>query len=179
MRANQRPVAALIGVWGLVIAALTFAFAGSASAAPYTRAPVLSVSTQAPTVGATVNFSGSGYLPGVVVNLTLQPGAYDLGSVTPDRSGSFSTLITLPAGVSGSHTVVGAGAAPNDTASTTLVIGVSAAGGGSAGGGGGGGSGGLPNTGAAVIGLGALGLALSVGGALMLFAGKRRSVRAA
>lgn len=156
---------AFIGtVFGVVV------FAAASDAAPYISQPTLSVSTQNPTEGASLGVSGAGYGANEQVNLTLQSATYNLGSAMTDGSGSFSTTVTLPAGVTGTHTIVGVGATYADVASVGIVI--SAA----TGGGGGGGGGGLPNTGAAVMGLGGVGVALLLGGGLMLLAGKRRKV---
>ncbi len=169
MSTTKRPLLALLGAIGLLIA--TVSFATSASAAPYTSQPTLSVSTQTPAVGASLTVSGAGFAAGENVSLTLHTVVYNLGTATTDGSGSFTTTVTLPAGVSGTHTIVALGLGSGRSASITLTIGSGTAGGG-------GSNGGLPNTGAAVMGVGGLGLALLIGGGLMLLVGRRRSVSA-
>jgi hypothetical protein len=169
--AKRRFGAALLGLVAVVVG--TAAFGASAQAAPYIDQPTLSVSDQTPALGGTLTVTGANYLPGAVVTLTLHTVVSTLGTATPDASGAFSTSVTLPAGVAGAHTIVGAGSVPNDTASVAIVIGGSGAGGVSVGGGSGGG---LAATGVAVIGIGALGVVLLIGGGVLLLAGKRRRV---
>jgi hypothetical protein len=171
MSVRSRPILAALAT--IAVALTAASFAGPASAAPYTRQPTLSINVQTPAVGATVVLTGAGYLPAVQVTLTLHTAVTTLGFVTPDASGGFTKSVTLPAGVSGTHTIVGAGTGTNDTASVTITIGSSTGGGGS-----GGGGGGLSSTGVAVVSIGTVGVALLIGGGLMLLAGRRRRVAA-
>ena len=143
------------------------AFAAPSTADPYANAAAISVSDQTPAVGGTFVLTGTGFCANEDVNNVLQPGAYPLASAHTDSSGAFSVTVQLPAGVSGVHTIVSTCVTTGRTASTTITIGGSSTGGG--------GGGGLASTGVAVIGIGALGLILLVGGGLMLLAGKRRS----
>jgi hypothetical protein len=145
--------------------------AGSAGAAPYVRQPNLAINTQTPAIGATVTLTGTGYVAGTTVTLTLHSTPVTLGTVTPNASGNFTTAVALPAGVSGTHTIVGAGNATNDSASVTIDIGGSGTGGGSSGGGGS-----LSSTGVAVLSIGSIGVLLLLGGGAMLLAGRRRKL---
>ncbi len=155
------------------------AFAASSQAAPYTHAPALSVSNTCPSVGAAITVVGTDFVPGSNVTLTLRTQTFPLGSVTADASGGFTASVTLPSEVTGSHTIVAAGAATTTNSNTaTAGITIACSGVGGTGGGGGGGGGGLATTGIAVIGIGSLGLVLLLGGGLMLLAGKRRRVSA-
>jgi hypothetical protein len=161
---SRRFTAALVGLVALILGAA--AFSGSALAAPYVNAATVSVSNQNPSEGGSLGVTCAGFTGGEQVGITL--GAQtDLASGTADASGSFNTTVTLPQGVTGQHTIVCAGAA-GETASLTITIGAATTGGG----------GGLSNTGVAVVGIGALGLALLAGGGAMLLAGKRRKVSA-
>lgn len=172
MKITRRSTSVLLAVVGLLTAVL--ASASSAGAAPYHKQPTLAVSTTTPAVGATITVTGADYGANETVNLTLHTATYNLGSAQTDANGGFTTSITLPAGVSGTHTLTGTGMTSHGVASVTLVIGGSGTGavGGSSGGGGG-----LSNTGAAVIGAGALGISLLIGGLLMLLAGRRRKAQ--
>jgi hypothetical protein len=160
---TRRLTAALTALLALLVGAA--AFAASSAASPYSTQATLSVSTQNPAMGATLTVSGSGYTPTEQVNLTLHSQTYNLGSATTDASGDFSTTVTLPAGVSGSHTITGTAATSGMTASVSVTIGSSA---------GGGGSGDLAFTGAAVLGIGGIGVALLISGGVLLLAGQRR-----
>jgi hypothetical protein len=95
-------------------------------------------------------------------------------SATAGTSGAFCSTLVLGASLTGTHTITATGATSARTSSTTIkVAGVAAA---------------APAadttdsnlafTGAAVIGVGALGGLLLVGGAVMVFAGRRRKVNA-
>lgn len=160
--------ASVAAVVGLLLGAL--AFAASANAAPYTNQATISVSTQNPAVGGSLTISGDGFAADETVSLTLHTQTYNLGSATTDVSGRFTATVTLPAGVSGAHTIVATGLSSGQTTSITITIGSSVSSSAS--------SGGLPNTGVAVLGVGVVGAALLIGGAAMLVVGQRRSASA-
>ena len=141
--------------------------APSSSAAPYSHQPTLSVSTQTPAEGSTITVTGADFVAGVEVTLTLHTVVVTLGSATPNSSGGFSRSVSLPAGVTGTHTIVASGGSANDTASVTIDIGAPAGGSTSSGGN-------LSSTGVAIIGIGSLGLLLLIGGGVTLLAGRRR-----
>ena len=160
---SRRFTAALVGLVALILGAA--AFSGSALAAPYVNAATVSVSNQNPSEGGSLGVTCAGFTGGEQIGVTLDAQT-DLASGTANASGSFSTTVTLPQGVTGQHTIVCAGAA-GETASLTITIGAVTTGGG-----------GLSNTGVAVVGIGSLGVILLVGGALLLMVGKRRRVSA-
>ncbi len=145
----------------------------AAQAAPYTNQATCALNTQTPPEGASVTLSCSGFGSVDRINIVLHTATISLGSATTNSAGAFSRTLKLPAGVTGQHTIVSTDTSTSQTASVSLTIG-----GGTSGGGGGGGGGGLSNTGVAVIGIGALGVVLLAGGGMMLYAGRRRSVRA-
>lgn len=149
---------------------LGLAFAASSNAAPYTNQPVLTLSTSTPLEGSTLTVAGSGFGGGDTINITLHTATYNLGSVTTTGSGTFSTQVTLPAGVTGQHTIVATDANTGQTASASIDIIAS----GSSNGGTSSSSGGLSNTGVAVMSIGGLGVLLLLGGGVMLMAGRRR-----
>lgn len=157
-----------IAAAGAVLVALLL-FAGSANAAsgnPQSPTPtggsgVLSVSTTTPTEGGSITVSGQGCNPGATVTATLDTGD-QIGSATAGSNGSFSITGQLPSGVTGEHTITVQGAG----CSGVLAINIQAASSG---------SGNLAGTGVAVVGIGALGVVLLVGGGLMLLAGRRRA----
>lgn len=153
----------------LAVVLTAFAFAGSSGAAPYGGGATVSVSSGTVAPGGTVTVSASGFHRNQTVTLRLDTGVV-LGTVN-SGNGSWSTTVTIPAGTSlGSHTITATDAA-GDTASVTVAV---TAGAPSSTGGGGG----VSVTGVAVIGIGALGALLIAGGAVLLYAGRRRRVTA-
>jgi len=157
-------------MFGVVIAIV--AFAVPASAAPYVTAPATSVSNAAPAAGSSLKFCGSGFQPGETVTIALDNGT-TFPSAQADASGAFCSTLVLGVSLTGTHTVTATGATSGSTSSTTIkVAGVAAAAGGNTT------DSQLAFTGAAVIGVGALGGLLLAGGAVMVFAGRRRKVNA-
>jgi LPXTG-motif cell wall-anchored protein len=116
-------------------------------------------------IGGTVTLTGGGYQPLSTVTLVMYSTPTVLGTTVADANGNISATVSLPAGVSGQHTLVASGVDPSGAPhNLTMAVTVGTAG-----------KGGLPNTGAsialpALAGLGALAL----GGGL-LFAARRRS----
>ncbi|NJC64349.1 fibronectin type III domain-containing protein [Planosporangium flavigriseum] len=104
------------------------------------------------TANQSVTLSGTGYAAHVPVQVVVYSTPQVLKTVTTDGTGAFSTSVTLPAGLSGSHTLVAGGVGP-DGAYRYLTLGVTAS------------AGGLPVTGAALpklIGIALLVLAFGV-----------------
>ena len=166
MPSMKRPQAALIAVFALFVAAV--AFAGPANAAPYTSQATCSVSDQTPAAGSSLTLSCSGFGANETVNITLHShGVTVLAPGATNASGAFSTTVTLPAGVTGTHTLTAVGATSGRTASVSITIGAVTSAGGPTGGG-------LPFTGAAVMGISSLAVLLLLGGVLMVFTSRRR-----
>lgn len=107
MLAHKRPLAAIIATAALAVATLTFAAPGNA--APYVKAPTLSVSTTSPCEGESLTVTGTDFVPGSTVQLTLQSTPTSLGSVVVNANGGFTATVKLPAGVTGTHEIVAAG----------------------------------------------------------------------
>ena len=171
MSAIKRPRVALVAVFGLIVAAV--AFAGPANAAPYSNQTTSSVSNQTPAAGSSFTLSGSGFGANEDVSNVLHSLPYTLTPARSNVSGNFSVTVTLPAGVTGVHTIVSTGATTGHVSTVTITIGGAASAGAFT-------TGGtkLAFTGAAVTGIGGLALLLIVGGGVMLFAGRRRTVSA-
>ncbi len=114
--------------------------------------------------------SGSHYQPGETVTVTQGGKSY---TVVANSSGSFTLDITIvcPNGTS-PGSITATGSSSGDVADISLTAG-------GTGGGGGSGGGNLSSTGVAVIGIGALGVVLLVGGGLLLLAGRRRNATSA
>jgi hypothetical protein len=151
------------------------AFAGPAQAYPPGTLPTTSVSNQTPAPGSSVTFCGSAFQPGEIVGIALDTTAEP--PVTADSSGAFCTTIVLGVSLTGTHTLTAVGIISGSQSSLQIQIAsASASGSGSAG------TtpttGGLAFTGAEVIGLGALGGLLLVGGATMVLASRRRKANA-
>jgi hypothetical protein len=170
MSASRRRLAVSTAAASVLFVAMIGAFSGSAQAAPYTAQPTVSVSDETPTEGGTLTLTGQGFGSSEDVNNTLHTVTYPLTSAHTDAAGNFSVVVTLPAGVTGTHTIVSAGVTSGRTASVTITIGAPSTGGA--------GGGGLSNTGVAVIGIAGVGVLLLIGGGTMLLAGKRRKVSA-
>jgi hypothetical protein len=164
---KKRSTAALIAVAAATLAVV--AFSPPAEGAPYSGQPTLSVTTQTPAAGGSLVLTGLGFGVNEDVSDTLHTVTYTLAGAHTDSSGGFSVTVTLPAGVTGSHTIVSKGLTSGITASISISIGGTSSGGSS--------SGGLSSTGVAVVGIAGLGTALLIGGGIMLMAGKRRKVK--
>ncbi|MBW8801510.1 MAG: IPT/TIG domain-containing protein [Streptomyces sp.] len=152
----------------IALAGLLALAAGTAGAAPYTNQPTVRASTTNPAVGGTLTLSGSGFGANDTLTITLDTGD-TLGTTTTDSSGAYSVTVTLPAGVSGDHTIVVADEATDESASIAITIG---SGSNPSGGGG------VSNTGVAVMSIGGVGALLLVGGLSLMLLGKRRRVSA-
>ena len=124
----------------------------------------VTISNPNPTAGKSITVSGKSCTPGTTVTVSLDGGTV-LGTTTAGSDGSYSIVVKIPAGISGSHTINVSGAGAG--CSGVLPISITASNNG-------GGDGGLASTGVAVIGIGSLGVVLLVGGGLMLLAGRRR-----
>jgi hypothetical protein len=121
---RQRCLAAVAAA-AITAAALALAAPGSAmAAAPYVMAPALSVATTSPCQDSSLTVTGTDFVPGSMVTLTLHSADASLGSVVVSAAGGFTDTVTLPE-VTGTHQLVAAGAPtprnPN-TASATLHI---------------------------------------------------------
>jgi hypothetical protein len=115
----------------------------------------VTVSDPTPPEGGSITISGQGCTPGATITITLDNGD-TLATTKADSSGAYSVVVKLPSGVTGHHTITVSGAGCSG------VVGINIQ------------SGGLATTGVAVIGIGAVGVVLLVGGGLMLLAGRRR-----
>jgi hypothetical protein len=151
-------------MFGVIIAVM--AFAGPANAYPPGTQPTTTVSTQTPVAGSSVTFCGSGFQPGETVAITL--GGTPQDSAVADGSGAFCSTVVLGATLTGTQTLTATGLSSGSTSSLTIRIAGASASAGTAP------SGGLAFTGAAVIGIGALGGLLLIGGAIMVLASRRR-----
>lgn len=164
----------------MFLAALVFAQSSSAAPAatcatgypPATRAQIAS-STTTPFVGESIKVSGTCFNANESVALSI--GGQSVGTAQTDASGSFDPPVTVP-NLLGAQQLLGVGASgeATDRDSLTLTITAAATGGGSGGGGSGGGGGGLAVTGTELAGVSILAVALLVGGALFVTAGRRR-----
>jgi hypothetical protein len=166
MPTSRRLSMPLIVMFAMIIAVVTLA--GPANAVGYANQPKVSVSNQAPAAGSSITISGSGFTPGETVTIRLDNGT-QFPSVVANASGSFSEVVVLGVGLAGAHTITATGTTSGHSASIKIqVAGVGASAIPNASGTG------LAFTGASVIGIGALGGLLLVGGGLMLLAGRRR-----
>ena len=84
---------------------------------PPATCALLSVSSTNPLVGEAITVSGVNFNPNASVRLALHMTAsgkvYDLKTVTTDNTGSFTTTVKLPDGVSGRGQIVAATGAPD------------------------------------------------------------------
>jgi hypothetical protein len=164
----------LIAAAAAALAALTgVGWAQPAHAYPAGVGASVSLSTTCVDAGATLDVFGQDFAPNAAVRLTLgSDAAVLLGFAQADSTGALAVSVTVPADVAaGTHTLQVDSA--TDTAFATVQVGCGGAGGGAAAGGGG-----LSQTGVAVVGTVALGIALLTGGLLMVLAGRRHKTPA-
>jgi hypothetical protein len=111
-----------------------------------------------------------------MVDVTLDPGAVDLGTISMNPQGGATYDFTVPAdAVTGAHTLSFTGETSKGVATFTFTVGIpSGTGTGTGGGGGGGSSGGLAFTGAYVLGPLAAAVVLLGGGTLLASYRRRR-----
>jgi LPXTG-motif cell wall-anchored protein len=158
----KRFAAVLVVMLGLVAGGV--ALATSAQGAPYTLQPTISVSDQNPEQGASLTVTGSGF--GASENVAIRVGGINLATARTDASGAFTQSITLPSDLTGTQTVTGVGQTSGATASATITISATKAAGG---------GGGLPNTGAAILGTSLVAVVLlGLGGAMVMISRRRR-----
>jgi hypothetical protein len=176
MSGRRRYAALLLAVLAGLVALLAGA-ASSAAAPPYTHKPVISCTPFRPFVGTEITCNGDGYLANDHVIITLHTVTYTLGAVDTDASGSWGdTVLQLPDGVVGPHTVTGTGRGgpKTDSASTKINIRGRGTAGEGTGNGNGNGTGGVSTTGVAVIGMSVLGLGLLIAGTVFVVSARRR-----
>lgn len=108
---------------------------------PPTTCPTLAVSTTKPAVGETITVTGRNFDAHASVTVVMHSRTYVLAKVRTDASGSFSTGVTMPAGLTGHHIIQATGAqsaCPADpieiviTGTTTASAGTGGPGGGTA-----------------------------------------------
>jgi hypothetical protein len=166
----KRPFATILSF--ALLMAVSLGVAASAVAAPYSPAAEIAASTSNPSEGGSLTVTGSGF-DQENVGLVLHSAPYPLGTAKANADGSFSIVVTLPAGVSGLHTIIATGVTSGKVATSAITIGtvattqsVTATKSNPSG---------LAYTGVAVIGLGTLGVLLLAGGGVFLVSGKRRT----
>lgn len=102
--------------------ATSFAVAAPGNAAPYVKAPTLSVSTTAPCKSTTLTATGTDFVPRSTVTLTLA--STSVGSLVVSANGGFTTTVTVPE-ITGTFRLVAAGPRSprnSNTAQATLTI---------------------------------------------------------
>lgn len=106
---------AIVALAIAVAASVLFAPMSTAAGYPVTECPSLSVSTTNPLPGQSITVSGENFTPNASVRLELHTDVIVLKTVTADANGSFSTSVTLPDDVVGTHSIVAATGAPNSS----------------------------------------------------------------
>jgi hypothetical protein len=110
---------AFLAVFAVIIAVV--AFAGPASAEPYTHKPTISVSSEHPKAGSRLTVCGW-ELTGKRVTITLDH-HITLVSVVVNHSGHFCTTIWLPDNVTGKHLIVAEGAEGHSASALIHIVG--------------------------------------------------------
>jgi hypothetical protein len=142
-------------------------------------AGTLTASQTSVTPNQSITISGTGFAAGIPIQVAVYSTPQVLKTVTTDGTGAFSTSVAIPAGLTGSHTLVAGGVGP-DGVIRYLTVPVTAAGSGGTAGGtqASGSAGGLPVTGVSLPILVTTAVAiLLLGVALVRFA-RRRSAAA-
>lgn len=168
------PAAALAGSPGLQSAAQ----AGTCPGQTYPPEPNATVmaSTTTPFAGQKIDASGTAYCPDEDVTLTVAGKV--VGTAHTDTSGAFAPQVVVVPGPPGDKQLCGIGASGLSNDQDCLTLHVTAGHGVEAAAAGGGSGGGLAFTGAQVMGLIALAIALVAGGAFFTAAGRRRKSHA-
>ena len=178
----------------MLLAVVMLGLAGPSTAAPPYGTGVLtitiSITNPGPGQTITITITGAGQFDTIIIVIHSAP--VTLGTFTASANGSLSAPVTIPSSFSGAHTIVATDQQTGLSTSIPITIGATVPGNGSstvpgngsstlAGNGsstvpgnGSSDAGGLPNTGAAVMGLGALALVLLAGGGTLLILGRRR-----
>ena len=100
--------------WGLLIAtAMCLLPATAATAYPPTICASLSVSTTHPRPGEAITVGGLHFRPHASIHLVLRPGSHDLATPRADGTGSFTSRVTMPAGLYGRYMIHATTGAPN------------------------------------------------------------------
>lgn len=143
--------------------------AGNASAAPYNPNATITLDASCVAVGGKVSVSGQGFGERENIRLDLRSPASRLDTTRSGAAGGFSAEVRLPAGVSGTRTIVATGASSGTVASARISLaGCTTDRPGPAPD--------LPKTGSAgLAGVGVTGLALFGGGLFLVSAKHRRS----
>lgn len=159
-------------------ALLGLAVAGPAAAVPRCAGdcPTLSVNTTRPAAGTALTVTGDDFGGSDRVSLTLRGATHPLGSAQTNASGAFRTTLTLPSGVAGLRPIVASDpitaqqvrqvlriAAPNRTGIGRGTNGTNS-------------ERSARDARVAIIGLGALGVVLLIGGGLLLLTRRREHV---
>ncbi len=162
----------------LLLAAPSAAFANYGTPDGYGGGDGVTVSDPTPTAGQTLTVTVGGWQP--LSSVTLSMGGLSLGTFQANAQGVVTATFTLPAGVTGSQTLVFSGVdgsgSPRTVSQALTIAATNAGGGGGAGAGGaGGGAGGfLPRTGSEAMSLFTVGgMLVVVGGAAAVATRKR------
>lgn len=147
---------------------------------PPTVCATLAVSTTTPAENEPITVSGVNFSPNTTLTLELDNSAHKLGTVRTDAQGSFTTTVTMPPGVTGSHLIIAVGGTTkNCPVDPSVRIDIQAAGrqgGGAAGGGSGSGGshGGTAFTGVDILLLLVIAAGLVGAGVALVRSGRRR-----
>jgi titin len=121
--------------------------------------------TTTPDPGEQITISGGGFAPNSRVDLVIYSEPHNLGTVITDQAGSFTRAVTVPHGLSGSHTIASFGVDSDGAARVlSLRVTITATTGGS----------GLAVTGAPIIAILLTGILLIAAGATTRFVGRYR-----
>jgi len=104
MSVTKRLITALVALGAMLVAGL--AAAVSSTAAPYAHHVTCSVNVSNPSEGGTITIQCTGGHHNVDLTITLHSKPVPLGTVTTDASGNATTSVTLPAGITGHHTLI-------------------------------------------------------------------------
>ena len=161
--------ALLLAIAGVGLALAAPAAAGAAPHSyPIRISATISVSTTVPREHSSITITGAHFYANASVRLELHTKAYVLTTVQSSATGTFSVPVTLPAGVTGQHTVIAETGAANQPSQVITISGATSSGGGGTTNGGG-----TALTGVDIAGLLALALALILAGSVLALRGRR------
>ena len=120
---TTRPKISGLAVLVAVLVTVLFSATSASASTGGTGSLSLSASTCSASTGCTLTVSGSGFEAGETIDLTLHSTPTGLGTTRADSSGAFSTTVSVPAATpAGTHMIIATGETSATTASASFTV---------------------------------------------------------